>query len=235
MTPRSREGILVLSGIGSHQSNGRRLAELLLAGYLLRARPFPGRTIPSSESFMKEAHTQKGTRRAPVTRWVGAARHGSGLWTPSSAPSPSTLTLSTSAGVGVKGLLLPTHVPMTSWPGRHHHGPRGQPQNTGQQLTNSTFANRQDTKEASRHEWWGATPSARGQAGHPEVTLQLPYGTGRQSVFYRQLAQQLPSFFICLILINVSQPRKQIERLNGVYKVTVLRKWGQGSQHSNLG
>lgn len=91
-------------------------------------------------NFMKEARTRKGTQRAPVTRWVGAARHGPGLWTPSSAPSPSTLTLSTSAGVGVKGLLLPTHVPMTSWPGRHHHGPRGQPQNTSQQLTNSTFA-----------------------------------------------------------------------------------------------
>lgn len=238
MTPRSREGKLVSSGTRSHQSNGRRLAELPLAGHLPWARPFPGRTSPSSESFMKEARTRKGTRRALVTCWVGPARHGPDLWTPSPAPSPSILTLSTSAGVGVKGLLLPTHVPTTSWPGRHHHGPRGQPQNTGQQLANSTFApcpsttipsssNRQDTTEASRHQWGGATPSARGQAGHLEVTLQRPYRTSRQSIFYRQLAQ-LPSSFICLILINVSQPRKQIERLNGIHKVTVLRKWGAG-------
>lgn len=35
-------------------------------------------------------------------------------------------------------------------------------------------------------------------------------------------------FFICLILINMSQLRKQIERLNDTYKVTAQERGGWG-------
>lgn len=170
--------MLVLSGRGPGAPEGAVAA--------------PGHSFPSAEPSMKEERAQTGTSPGGLLG-RGRARPGPDLWTPPQCPPPALSCCTQWQGVGVKGHVPPACVTRTSWPGRRHHGPGDWPQDPRQSSPTLASApcpsatlppsSNIQGPEASRNPRCGVTPSARGQAGHPEDMLQLLHWTGRQSIF----------------------------------------------------
>lgn len=170
----------------------------------------------------------------------GRAGHGPDPWTPSSGCSPKHLLPGTPAERGHAGALCPAPCsvtragcPLQRSPTEHVPAPQPAlpPCHAPATWDEGTTAILIKQAGFERDPRCGLTPPARGRAGGRDAEVPpraAALGRWAGAVCGLKAISTTPfPFFIYLTVINISQLRKQIERLNDTHKVTVQEKGGE--------